>query len=152
MLQAKTEEQKEHIGEILTYFDHDWIDNEDVGAYGRGRITYEQMAKIVDYLRGDTLIIDLSTKEKFDESGKVLQFETANNLSKSLWKNCEQEIARFEEYNRLLEENRKLHNAYDNVKKEYDALKEKTKNLPRIATLNKRIHALKERLKKYEEI
>lgn len=84
-------------------------------------VTFDTMAEIVDYLRFP------------------------------YWRNCEQEIAKFEECYRLLEENRKLFNACELLKKENETLKEKCKNLPRIATLNKRIHELKEKLKKYEE-
>lgn len=83
-------------------------------------VTFDTMAEIVDYLRFPN------------------------------WRNFEQEIAKLEEYNRLLEENHKLFNACERLKKENETLKEKTKNLPRIATLNKRIHELKEQIKKYE--
>ena len=85
-----------------------------------GCISFDEMAEIVDYLRFPN------------------------------WRNFEQEIAKFEEYNRLLEENRKLFNVCERLKKENETLKEKCKNLPRIATLNKRIHELKEQIKKYE--
>lgn len=51
MLQAKTEKQQEHIGKILIHFEYDSIDENGIGCYGRGRISFDQMAEIVDYLR-----------------------------------------------------------------------------------------------------
>lgn len=120
-LQAKTEEQQEHIKDLFSeglldsfYFDIDkeWVEipcsyDKDVSNY----ITFDTMAKIVDYLRC--------------QRGK-------------------HEIAMCEECARLLDENRKLFNEWERLKKENETLKEKTKHLPRIATLNKRIHELRQ--------
>lgn len=98
-----------------------WLDDYGDGIHIDDWVSYDKLAELVDYLR-------------------FLN-----------WRNFEQEIAKLEEYNRLLEENRKLFNACERLKKENATLKEKTKHLPRIATLNKRIHELKEKIKKYKE-
>lgn len=108
-LQAKTEEQRLHIANILGFAVP--IDENGNGISTLCYVEFDTLAEIVDYLRS---------------------------------KNCEQEIAKYEEYNRLLEENRKLFNECERLKKENEILKKKTKRLPQIATLNKRIHQLKQ--------
>lgn len=59
-------------------------------------------------------------------------------------------LIKVEDFDLLLKENRKLNNECIRLTIENANLKEKCKNLPRIATLNKRIHELKEQIKKYE--
>ena len=64
MLEAKTEEQKEHIlkilgmGELISHFPLDFEKETDVGymehndrIYIDGNISFDKMAEIVDYLR-----------------------------------------------------------------------------------------------------
>lgn len=140
MLKAKTEEQQEFVRSTLTDV-ASWVGivNEDRVELD-GWVDFDQMAKVVDYLRGDIMIIDLSTDDKAIEGAKELIFETAGTL----WERIVAEQRKINDYDRLLEENRMLNDSYFKLKKEYDTLKEKTKNLPRIATLNKRIHELRQ--------
>lgn len=131
-LQAKTEEQQEFVRSILTDV-ASWVGivNEDRVELD-GWVDFDQMAEIVEYLRGDEYLI------KVDEPDLLSKIEYVDVKRK------------VEDYSRLLDENRKLFNICERLKKENETLKEKCKNLPRIATLNKRIHELKEQIKKYE--
>lgn len=126
MLKAKTEEQKNYIKNVISEVaidcnvnvDDEWIEiNADCGWVG-------------DCLTWEEIYIS------YDEMAEVIDYLRSQN--------CEQEIAKSEEYNRLLDENRKLFNEWERLKKENETLKEKTKHLPRIATLNKRIHELRQ--------
>lgn len=131
-LQAKTEEQQEFVRSKLTDV-ASWVGivNEDRVELD-GWVDFDQMAEIVEYLRGDEYLI------KVDEPDLLSKIEYVEVKRK------------VEDYSRLLDENRKLFNICERLKKENEMLKEKTKRLPRIATLNKRIHELKEQIKKYE--
>jgi len=136
-LKAKTEEQKDYIEDVILksicMWKPDWHGTPIEGVHIDDYITFDQMAEIVDYLRGDEYLI------KVDEPDLLSKIEYVEVKRK------------VEDYSRLLDENRKLFNICERLKKENEMLKEKTKRLPRIATLNKRIHELKEKLKKYEE-
>ena len=110
-LQVKTELARNHIMSLFNHF----VSVDEDGVSLLCYVTFDTMAEIVDYLRGDECLIKV------------------------------------EDFDRLLKENRKLNNEFIRLTIENANLKEKCKNLPRIATLNKRIHELKEKLKKYEE-
>lgn len=138
-LQAKTEEQRLHIANILGFA----VPIDENGVSSLCYVEFDTLAEIVDYLRKDLLIIDLSTNENAIEGAKDLTFEAVGTFGERL----EAEKQKINDYDRLLDDNRKLFNECERLKKENETLKEKTKNLPRIATLNKRIHELKEQLR-----
>lgn len=139
-LQAKAKEQQDYIKSLAEKESCDgqvtvWEDeiSYKIDSFYDVDISFDTMAEIVDYLRGDECLI------KVDEP---------DLLSKIEYMEIQRKV---EDYDNLLNDNRKLFNECERLKKENATLKEKTKNLPRIATLNKRIHELKEKLKKYEE-
>lgn len=140
-LQAKTEEQRLHIANILGFAVP--IDENGNGISTLCYVEFDTLAEIVDYLRKDMMIIDLSTDDKAIEGAKELTFEMVGTF----WERLVAEQQKISDYDRLLDENRKLNNDNFRLLEENKQLKEKTKNLPRIATLNKRIHELKEQLK-----
>lgn len=120
-LQAKTKEQQEFVRSKLA---DSWLGivNEDRVELD-GWVDFDQMAEIVDYLRQNC------ERDIVEENHVIAGYGDPN------------------EWARLLDENRKLNNDNFRLLEENKQLKEKTKNLPRIATLNKRIHELKEQLK-----
>lgn len=64
-LQAKTEEQRNYIQNVISKYtldygvniDNEWIEFENYCDTVSNYITFDQMAEIVDYLRGDECLI-----------------------------------------------------------------------------------------------
>lgn len=111
-LQAKTEEQQEFVRSILTDV-ASWVGivNEDRVELD-GWVDFDQMAEIVDYLRGDIMIIDLSTGDKAIEGAKELTFEAAGTFVERIVA----EQRKINDYDRLLDENLRLSNACELLK------------------------------------
>lgn len=127
-LQAKTEKERLHIANILGFA----APIDENGVSSLCYVEFDTLAEIVDYLRGDECLIKVELQDILSKISEYMEVQQ-----------------KIEDYARLLEENRKLNNGYLRLLEENKQLKEKTKNLPRIATLNKRIHELKQELKKY---
>lgn len=111
-LQAKTEEQQEFVRSILTDV-ASWVGivNEDRVELD-GWVDFDQMAEIVDFLRGDIMIIDLSTGDKAIEGAKELTFEAAGTFVERIVA----EQRKINDYDRLLDENLRLSNACELLK------------------------------------
>ena len=90
----------------------DWHGAPIEGVHIDDYITFDQMAEIVDYLRGDIMIIDLSTEDKAIEGAKELTFEAAGTFVERIVA----EQRKINDYDRLLDENLRLSNACELLK------------------------------------
>lgn len=107
-LQAKTELARNHIMSLFKHF----VSVDEDGVSLLCYVTFDTMAEIVDFLRGDIMIIDLSTGDKAIEGAKELTFEAAGTFVERIVA----EQRKINDYDRLLDENLRLSNACELLK------------------------------------
>lgn len=81
-LLAKTQEQKAHIEKLLGIADDEYFDILDDKVYYEGGISFEQMATVVDYLRG---AIATKKDELFESCWIAYRRKGSKKKSKDYW-------------------------------------------------------------------